>query len=106
MYIVYKSNYYSLYQSTKDRCFYIDFGSKIVRTSLCQLLSLRYKLMRIPIENHFDSTLNKHGFEVILLCNKSHLFILTTLEIIDLQRLLQNGFVKLGISANREIASM
>ncbi|WP_421808606.1 hypothetical protein [Flagellimonas sp.] len=67
--------------------------------SLCQLLSLRHKVMSINIESHFDSDLNAHGFEVLMLCNKEHLFILNTLEVLDLKKLVSNSFVSLGLSA-------
>lgn len=73
--------------------------------SLCQLLSLRQKVLSISIESHFDSDLNKHGFEVLLLCNKEHLFILNTLEVLDLKKLVEQGFVAMGLSAANELVS-
>lgn len=106
MNVIVRSTYYTLYQDTKERCFFVDFGQKMVRMSLCQLLSLRQKVMSISIESHFDSDLNKHGFEVLLLCNKEHLFILNTLEILDLKKLVDNGFVALGLSAANETVSV
>ena len=106
MYSIYQSTYYTLYQSANERCFYIDFGQKIVRLSLCQLLSLRHKVRSIPIEYHFDSDFNKHGFEILLLCNKAHLFILNTLEILDLKQLVEQSFVTLGIANNKEVAKV
>ncbi|NVN17375.1 hypothetical protein GUA46_03395 [Muricauda sp. HICW] len=98
MNVIFQSTYYTLYQAANERCFYIDFGQKTVRMSLCQLLALRHKLMSINIEDHFDSDLNAHGFEVLMLCNKEHLFVLNTLEILDLQRLVYNSFVSLGLA--------
>lgn len=71
--------------------------------SLCQLLSLRHKVMNITIEDHFDSDLNAHGFEVLMLCNKEHLFILNTLEILDLKNLIEQSFVKIGLSAQKAL---
>ncbi|GAB4509616.1 MAG: hypothetical protein Tsb004_10820 [Allomuricauda sp.] len=56
--------------------------------------------MSINIESHFDSDLNAHGFEVLMLCNKEHLFILNTLEVLDLKKLVSNSFVSLGLSAD------
>lgn len=100
MKVVYQSTYYTMYQSEKERCFYIDFVQKKVRMSFCQLLALRHKVLSIPIESHFDSDLNKHGFELLQLCNKEHLFILNTLEILDLKQLVENGFALLGVSSN------
>lgn len=70
--------------------------------SLCQLLALRHKVMAIPIEHHFDSHLNKHGFEILFLCNKAHLFIVNTFEILDLKQLIEQSFAALGLSAGRE----
>jgi len=99
MNVIFQSTYYTLYQAADQRCFYIDFGQKIVRMSLCQLLSLRHKVMNIDIENHFDSDFNAHGFEVLMLCNKEHLFILNTLEVLDLKKLVSHSFISLGLSA-------
>lgn len=106
MNVVYQSTYYTLYQSVKERCFYLDFGQKMVRMSLCQLLSLRYKVLSISIEDHFDGDLNRHGFEVLMLCNKEHLFVLNTLEVLDLKQLVDHSFVALGLSEERETASI
>ena len=100
MNVIVQSTYYTLYQAADERCFYLDFGQKIVRMSLCQLLSLRHKVMSINIESHFDSDLNAHGFEVLMLCNKEHLFILNTLEVLDLKKVVSNSFVSLGLSAD------
>ena len=99
MNLIHQSKYYSLYQSVKERCFYVDFGQKTLRMSLCQLLSLREKVNGINIKNHFNGDLNKHGFEVLMLCNKEHLFILNTLEILDLKQFIDHTFVALGLSA-------
>lgn len=103
MNVIFQSTYYTLYQANKERCFYLDFGQKTVRMSLCQLLSLRHKVMSIAIEDHFDSELNTHGFEVLMLCNKEHLFILNTLELLDLKHLVENGFMAIGLSTKSEV---
>lgn len=105
MNVIVQSTYYTLYQDSQQRCFFVDFGQKMVRMSLCQLLSLRQKVMSISIESHFDSDLNKHGFEVLMLCNKEHLFILNTFEILDLKRMVSQGFVAMGLSAENELVS-
>ncbi len=89
---VYTSKYYSLSQSDSKRRFYIDFGHKTVQLSFCQLLALRQKINAIKITDHFDADLNKHGFEILMLCNKEHLFILNTFEVIDLKELVLNSF--------------
>ncbi|MFK5972603.1 MAG: hypothetical protein QM485_04915 [Flavobacteriaceae bacterium] len=99
MKVIYSSKFYTLYQSDSERCFYLDLGQKTVRLPFCQLLALRHKVMSIPIEDHFNSDLNKHGFEMLMLCNKEHFFILNTLEILDLKNLVDYSFSPLGISS-------
>ncbi|WP_089886743.1 hypothetical protein [Kriegella aquimaris] len=97
MEIIHSSRFYSFFQSDKERCFYIDLGQKTVRLSFCQLLSLRQKIRNIDIEDHFDGDGNKHGFEILALCNKEHLFILNTHEILDLKELLVGAFLVLDM---------
>ncbi|MCM4166828.1 hypothetical protein DHD08_03935 [Arenibacter sp. H213] len=99
-----QSKFYTLFQSDVDRCFYIDFGQKVVKLTFCQLLALRQKVNSISIEAHFDADLNKHGFEILVLCNKEHLFLLNTLEILDLKHLVCHGFARLGISSENIMA--
>ncbi len=92
MEVLYISKFYTLYQADTERCFYLDLGQKTIRLSFCQFLALRHKVMSISIESHFDSNLNKHGFEMLMLCNKEHLFILNTLEVLDLKYLIDHSF--------------
>ncbi|WP_340157490.1 hypothetical protein [uncultured Maribacter sp.] len=97
MKVVFQSKFYTLYQSDKEKCHYLDMNQKTIKLSFCQLLALRNKVQNISIENHFDSDLNKHGFEVLMLCNKEHLFILNTIELLDLKTLVDYSFISLDI---------
>ena len=92
MNLLFKSHFFAAYQCDTKRCFFIDFGHKKVRMSLCQLLSLRQKVMNINLESHFDEDMNPNGIEIISLCNREHLFIMDTLQIIDLRQLLKASF--------------
>jgi len=92
MNLLYKSYYFTSYQCDRSRCFYIDFGHKQVKFSFCQLLAIRQKVQRIDISSHFDKDLNYNGIEVITLCNREHLFVFDTLQIIDLKDLLRSTF--------------
>ncbi len=98
MVLLSKSKYYSLYQSDQEKCYFIDFGNKTVKASFCQLLALRQKVNAINITNHFYSSENKHGIEILTLCNKEHLFVLNTSETLDLQALIKDSFISLGLS--------
>lgn len=94
---IHTSQYYSFFQSDKERCFYLDLGQKLVKLSFCQLLALRQKVWNIRIEDHFEDDGNVHGLEILVLCNKEHLFVLNTLEVLDLKELLVNVFSFLEI---------
>ncbi len=92
MNLLYKSYYFTSYQCDRSRCFYIDFGHKQVKFSFCQLLAMRQKVKRIDISSHFDKDLNYNGIEIITLCNREHLFVFDTLQVIDLKELLRSTF--------------
>lgn len=99
MNLLYQSYYFASYQCDKDRSFYIDFGNKKVKLSLCQLLSIRKKVQDINLEAHFDTELNYHGIEILTLCNREHLFVLDTLQIIDLRQLFKATFGMLELNS-------
>ncbi len=92
MNLLYKTYYYSSYQCDQGRCFYVDFGHKRVKLSFCQLLALRQKVHSIDISSHFDNDLNYSGIEILTLCNREHLFVFDTIQIIDLKQLLKATF--------------
>lgn len=99
MNLLYQSYYFASYQCDQDRSFYIDFGNKKVKFSLCQLLCIRKKVQDIDLEAHFNEDLNYHGIEILTLCNREHLFILDTLQIIDLKQLLKATFGMLEVNS-------
>lgn len=92
MNLLYKSYYFASYQCDKSRSFFIDFGHKKVKLSFCQLLSIRQKVLAIDLSSHFDEDLNYSGLEILTLCNREHLFIFDTLQVIDLKQLLKATF--------------
>ncbi|NJW53010.1 hypothetical protein [Salinimicrobium oceani] len=92
MNLLYNSYYFASYQCDRSRSFYIDFGHKQVKLSFCQLLALRQKVLSIDISTHFDKNQNYNGIEIISLCNREHLFVFDTLQILDLKELLTATF--------------
>ncbi|HET7361843.1 MAG TPA: hypothetical protein VFI78_07915 [Salinimicrobium sp.] len=102
MNLLYKSKYFASYQCDTRRCFYFDFGEESISLSFCQLLALRNKVNAINLESHFNSDLNKHGIEILMLCNREHILILDTLQVIDLKDLLKATFGMLELNALAE----
>lgn len=92
MNLLYKSYYFASYQCDHSRSFYIDFGHKQVKLSFCQLLAIRHKIQAIDISSHFDKDLNTCGIEILTLCNREHLFVFDTLQVLDLKQLLKATF--------------
>jgi len=92
------SKFYSIRYISEERSFYVDFGQKKVKLTFCQLLALRQKINSISISSHFDSEQGNCGFEILTLCNNEHLFVLNTLELLDLKSLIQNSFAVMGLS--------
>ncbi|WP_339813417.1 hypothetical protein, partial [Zunongwangia profunda] len=75
-----------------------DFGHKTIKFSFCQLLAFRHRLKSIDIEQHLNGN-NAHGLEILSLCNREHLFIFNTLEILDLLELLNGTFAMMEINS-------
>ncbi|MDT0643441.1 hypothetical protein RM553_11420 [Zunongwangia sp. F363] len=95
---LFSSQYFTSYQCDKGRCFYVDFNHKIVKLSFCQLLAFRQQVKNINPESHFNGK-NKHGLEILMLCNREHLFILNTMEVLDLQELVHGTFGMLELNS-------
>ena len=94
---IFSTRFFSSYQSDFDRCFFIDFGHKKVKLDFCQLLALRHKLSTISIDEHFKK--EHPGVEIVWLCNKSHLFVFSTAELIDLRELLKGTMGMLELNS-------
>ncbi|MBC9797439.1 hypothetical protein [Sinomicrobium weinanense] len=90
--VLFKSRYYAAYQSKKGRCFFVDIQDRRIKMSFCQLLAFRQKILAIDLDAHFDAELNRHGIEILTLCNREHLFVLDTLEVVDLKMFIQGIF--------------
>ena len=95
---IYTSKYFVASQCDSSRKFYIDFGHKTVKFSFCQLLAFRHKLRSVNIDRHLNGE-NVHGLEVFSLCNREHLFIFNTLEILDLQDLINGTFAMMELNS-------
>ncbi|MDT0685184.1 hypothetical protein [Autumnicola psychrophila] len=61
-------------------------------------MAFRQQVKKINPENHFNGE-NKSGIEILMLCNREHIFILDTLEILDLQELVNGTFGMLELNS-------
>jgi hypothetical protein len=99
MELIFSSAYYSSYQSSTERCFYIDFGHKTVKITFCQLLSLRYKAKQMSAPEYIHNLLNHNDTVLLSLCDKEHLILLDTLMVLDFINLMKGTFAMIELNA-------
>ncbi len=98
MTVLFESQFFTSYQAEKGRYFIFDFNHKMIKLSFCQLLAFRQKVKEIDLEKHFTGE-NEHGMEILLLCNREHMFIFNTLEVIDLKQFVKGTFAMLELNS-------
>ena len=98
--LLYTSRYYTSYQDANSRRFYLDLGHKTVEVSFCQLLSLRHKVKQLASARHLKYMLNHSDVALLTLCDKKHLMILDTLQVLDLKELIQRTFDMLTLDTS------
>lgn len=98
MRVLHQTRFFSSYQNDRARSIYIDFGHKNVRFSFCQLLAFREQIKNIDLATHFNGE-NEHGLEIMSLCNREHLLVFNSLEILDLKELMYGTFAALELQS-------
>ena|SRR5690606_40141498 len=98
MNLLFQSRYFSSYQSDRDRRFIFDFGHKNIKLSFCQLLAFRQNVLSIDLDAHFTGE-NKHGLEILVLCNKEHILVFDTHQVIDLKDFMKGTFAMLELNS-------
>lgn len=98
MNLLFQSRYFSSYQSDKDRRFIFDFGNKVVHFSFCQLLAFRQNVIKIDLDAHFTGE-NKHGIEILILCNREHILVFDTHQVVDLKEFIKGTFAMLELNS-------
>ncbi len=91
MNVLYDSSHFQCYQCDSQRCFFLTFEGKTIQLSCCQLLAFRTKVSRLDLNSHFNGE-NVHGIEILSLCNREHILILDTHQLIDLKQLVKVTF--------------
>ncbi len=98
MKVLHQAQHFTAYQCDHSRAFVIDFGHKQVTFTFCQFLAFRHQVKNIDLSKHFSGE-NKHGFEIMVLCNRKHIFIFNTHECIALKDLLKGSFTMLELNS-------
>lgn len=91
MNLLYESDHFKSYQCDTRRCFFLVFEDQTIQMSCCQLLAFRTKVLRLDLSSHFNGE-NAFGMEILSLCNREHLLILDTHQLLDLKQLVKVTF--------------
>ncbi len=71
----------------------LNFHEKEILLNFCELLKFRNRIESIYIDAHFY---NDHsGIEIVTLCNRQHILILETTDIVVIKKKLQQLFTPL-----------
>ncbi|RNC92549.1 MAG: hypothetical protein ED555_05575 [Allomuricauda sp.] len=97
-----KSKYGTLYQDDSNRSFHLVLEHKSVSLRFCELLALREKVFSFEVASLFYDDSCPHDFKILTLCNHSHLLLLSIEQLIDLRYLVQQAFVRMGLSKAQE----
>ncbi len=86
-------------QNDKDNHFYLEYKGKTYRMAACSLIAFKTKLDQMNIEEMLLTDASINSIEIIPLCNKEHLLVLTLDEIIELKDLIPGTLVMLELNS-------
>ncbi len=82
----------AVYQSDRERCWYIDFADKLVRFDYRGLLKLKQSIYRLDIELLLLDSSRSPEIEMVFICACNHCYFLNLSQIIALKELLEGTF--------------
>lgn len=88
----------AVYQSDRQKCWYIDFAGKLARFNYKNLLKLKKAIYGIDIEALLLNSTIAPDLEIVFICACDDCYVLTLLEIIDFKQLLEGTFVMLELN--------
>lgn len=88
-----------MFQNDADNHFYLEYKGKEYRMVVCSLIAFKAKLDQMNIEEMLLTDASINSVEIIPLCNKEHLLVLTLAEIIELKDLISGTLVMLELNS-------
>ena len=86
-------------QNDKDNRFYLEYKGKEYRMAVCALIAFKTKLDQLNIEELLLGDASANSIEIIPLCNKEHLLVLTLEELIEMKDLIPGTLVMLELNS-------
>ena len=88
----------AIFQSDKERCWYVDFAGKLARFDYRNLLKLRKAVYNIDIEAVLLDSSKCADVEIIFIYACDHCYVLTISQIIAFKEILEGTFVMLELN--------
>ena len=88
----------SVYQSDAENCWYIDFGGKLARFDYRCLLKLKKAVANFDVAGLLLNSEPAADLEIVFICACDHFYILSIMEIIAFQELLDGTFTMLHLN--------
>lgn len=95
---VFRTKAGGVYQCDEERCWYVDFASKMARFDYRCLLKLRKAIYNVDIEALLLNTDKTPDVEIIFICACDHCYVLTLMQVIELKEILEGTFVMLELN--------
>lgn len=86
-------------QSDAEKCFYLRFKGNNYKLNACTLIAFKSKLDAINIESLLLSDATQNSVEIISLCNRDRVLVLTVDELIELKELVPGALVMLELNS-------
>jgi hypothetical protein len=88
----------SVFQSDREKCWYVDFAGKVARFDYRCLMRLKKVVYAIDIEALLMKSELSADLEIVFICACDQFYVLNFMEIIAFKELLEGTFVMLELN--------
>ena len=87
------------FQNDRNNRFHLEYKGVEYKLAVCALIAFKARLDQLNVEEMILSDASINSLEIIPLCNKEHLLILTLDEIIEMKDLISGTLVMLELNS-------
>lgn len=86
-------------QSDAENCFYLHYKGNHYKLNACTLIAFKTKLDALNIEELLLSDASSNSVEIISLCNRDRVLVLTLDEVIEMKELVPGALVMMELNS-------
>lgn len=99
MHSIFHTKHGEILQSDAENCFYLHFKGNSYKLNACTLIAFKSKLDAVNIEALLLSDASESNVEIISLCNRDRVLVMTIDEVIELKELISGSLVMLELNS-------